>query len=361
MSPEERNNIWQQGVPLGRVGFPPRSGAALEVRAHLVLVIMVVLELLVSSTSSPKARLAQPFLTWLISMAALLLSLLLHELAHVLAARRAGGGAERIVLWPLGGLAPPEVPDDPMAHLRVAAAGPLMSVGLLAGSSLVCLGCGWELLPGRKLAERLDVLEAASQHVVLWNLFLVVVNAIPCLVSDGGRALHAILWARLESLGQAALVILRVSQVAAVFCLVTALILFVTSFGREAYRLEHPFWAQLSLGLLLLALGHFVESRLLQMRLAHGDEREGIFGYDFSRGYTSLERTATRPDDRRASLLGRLRKGFRRRARARRLDEERQVQERVDDLLRKIHDEGMASLTAEERRFLEDASRRMRG
>ena len=40
----------------------------------------------------------------------LFVSVLLHEIAHALAAVWVGGHADQIVLWPLGGLAPPQVP-----------------------------------------------------------------------------------------------------------------------------------------------------------------------------------------------------------------------------------------------------------
>jgi Zn-dependent protease len=42
---------------------------------------------------------------------------LLHEFGHVLACRQVGGNAERIVLWPLGGLALVEPPGRPAAFL----------------------------------------------------------------------------------------------------------------------------------------------------------------------------------------------------------------------------------------------------
>src|SRR5437016_1542681 len=56
---------------------------------------------------------------------------LLHEFGHALACRQVGGTAERIVLWPLGGLAFVNPPPRPGAWLWSIAAGPLVNVLLL--------------------------------------------------------------------------------------------------------------------------------------------------------------------------------------------------------------------------------------
>src|SRR5207248_3246779 len=50
-------------------------------------------------------------------MGILFASVLLHELARVFAARAQGGEPQEILLWPLGGLTPPELPARPRAHL----------------------------------------------------------------------------------------------------------------------------------------------------------------------------------------------------------------------------------------------------
>src|SRR5262245_60670993 len=72
----------------------------------------------------------------------LFVSVLLHELGHVVAARSNGGDASEILLWPLGGLASVELPAVPRAHFRTALAGPLVNLGLalIAGGSLALVG-----------------------------------------------------------------------------------------------------------------------------------------------------------------------------------------------------------------------------
>src|SRR5262245_10652608 len=70
---------------------------------------------------------------------------LLHEFGHVLACRSVGGIANRIVLWPLGGVAFVDPPARPFAVLWGIAAGPLVNVLLLAptiGFWMVCRAAG---------------------------------------------------------------------------------------------------------------------------------------------------------------------------------------------------------------------------
>src|SRR5271165_2928266 len=62
---------------------------------------------------------------------ALFLIVTLHEFGHALACRQVGGRADRIVLWPLGGVAYVDPPPRAGATLWSIAAGPLVNVMLL--------------------------------------------------------------------------------------------------------------------------------------------------------------------------------------------------------------------------------------
>src|SRR5579859_2315484 len=69
--------------------------------------------------------------TWnILEYLALFLIVLLHEFGHALACRSVGGNADRIVLWPLGGVAYVDPPPRPGATLWSIAAGPLVNVAL---------------------------------------------------------------------------------------------------------------------------------------------------------------------------------------------------------------------------------------
>src|SRR5436190_20467024 len=71
-------------------------------------------------------------LTWnVLEYVALFLIMMLHEFGHALACRQVGGNANRIVLWPLGGVAYVDPPPRPGATLWSIAAGPLVNVARL--------------------------------------------------------------------------------------------------------------------------------------------------------------------------------------------------------------------------------------
>ena len=117
------------------------------------------------------------------------LSLLAHELAHALVARRNGVGVEGITLWLFGGVARlTGEASDPGAELRIAGVGPLVSLLLGAAFFLV--------------AGSLGALGAAGLvvDVFLWlgliNALLAVFNLVPAAPLDGGRVLRALLWHR---------------------------------------------------------------------------------------------------------------------------------------------------------------------
>src|SRR5258708_3733008 len=69
--------------------------------------------------------------TWnVLEYLALFLIVTIHEFGHALACRQVGGRADRIVLWPLGGVAYVDPPPRPGATLWSIAAGPLVNVAL---------------------------------------------------------------------------------------------------------------------------------------------------------------------------------------------------------------------------------------
>src|SRR6266516_4333412 len=86
-------------------------------------------------------------LTWnVLEYLALFLIVLLHEFGHALACRQVGGTANRIVLWPLGGVAYVSPPPRPGATLWSIAAGPLVNVVLLPVMSILLMAAkplGW--------------------------------------------------------------------------------------------------------------------------------------------------------------------------------------------------------------------------
>jgi hypothetical protein len=122
-------------------------------------------------------------------------------------------------------------------------------------------------------------------------------------------------------------------------------------------------YAILKNDLLLLCLGIFIYQSCKQewIILETGGE-EGLFGYDFSQGYTSLERDepTTAPPRPRTSWWQR----WQQRRAARKIQKEQEQREaderRMDELLDKVAREGINSLTDEEHRFMKRVSDRYR-
>ena len=112
---------------------------------------------------------------------------LLHEFGHALACRQTGGEADRIVLWPLGGIAFVNPPPRPGAVLWSLAAGPLVNVALIPifGSLVFFARHSPDLSP--------DVLRLflAIRFV---NYLLLIFNLLPIYPLDGGQILRALLW-----------------------------------------------------------------------------------------------------------------------------------------------------------------------
>src|SRR5262245_7861117 len=124
-----------------------------------------------------------------VGVVAFFLSILVHELAHALVARRFGVQTDGIELWLLGGMARlnRDAPS-PKADGLIALAGPLMSI--LVGAAFIGTAIGleavgvWALVP------------AMVGWLGVVNLIIAVFNLLPGAPLDGGRILRAIRWAQ---------------------------------------------------------------------------------------------------------------------------------------------------------------------
>ena len=116
-------------------------------------------------------------------------SLLLHELAHSVVARRFGVQIKGITLFLFGGVAElAEEPKSATAEFWIALAGPAMSLSLSAVFwSLAQLSV--QLLNAPAVIETLSYLAAVNLVIALFNL-------VPAFPLDGGRVLRAYLWHR---------------------------------------------------------------------------------------------------------------------------------------------------------------------
>jgi Zn-dependent protease len=120
---------------------------------------------------------------------ALFLIVTTHEFGHSLACRQVGGRADKIVLWPLGGVAYVDPPPRPGATLWSIAAGPLVNVALapiLFGLLLLAKSAGWAYT----LPDGYRLIRA----VLGIDIGLFVFNMLPIYPLDGGQILRSLLW-----------------------------------------------------------------------------------------------------------------------------------------------------------------------
>ncbi|BBZ68961.1 site-2 protease family protein [Mycobacterium paraseoulense] len=176
----------RDAIPLGRIaGFP--------VNVHWsVLVILWLFTWSLASTLPGTVRGYSPVAYWAAGACGalvLLASLVAHELAHAVVARRAGVAVGSVTLWLFGGVTTlGGEAKTPRAAFRIAIAGPATSLALAA------------LFGG--LVAALPTLGAAPivVGVASWlagiNLLLGLFNLLPGAPLDGGRVLRAFLWRR---------------------------------------------------------------------------------------------------------------------------------------------------------------------
>ncbi|QDU21612.1 M50 family metallopeptidase [Urbifossiella limnaea] len=347
---------------------------------------------------------------FLFTIVLLFVVILLHEFGHAFAARALGGEAREILIWPLGGLAMVEIPNTPRAHLLTAVAGPAVNALICVAVAVPLLVSGFvpnanplanpfvsemynyrdgrdhtseyglkvykagtnEQLPQSVLYDVLTKRqETGFQSRVAWkpetaaevaagmpgeravapgwavwlnrtfwlSWVLLLFNLVPAYPLDGGQVLQSVVWGRSD--------LRRGVTVAAYTGFAFALIFLIVSVAANE---------TLFMGLSLFML-YSCSQRLQQL-----DTDEGPFGYDFSAGYTSLERD-DEPPPRPKRKQGALARWWQaRKARKIAAENAQRVrdEERMEELLGKIAATGMGSLTDEERRFLERFSARYR-
>lgn len=173
-----------------------RIGTIAGVRVGVNWSVGVILALLVLGLAAGRFPYLYPDLPGLAYVAAgtiagvvFLASLLAHELAHAIVARRNGVEVEAITLWMFGGVAKLEgEPADPGADLRVAAVGPLVSLVLTVVFALGAVVLDFSGAPA--------LVVGTLQWLALINLLLALFNLIPAAPLDGGRILRAMWWWR---------------------------------------------------------------------------------------------------------------------------------------------------------------------
>ena len=145
-----------------------------------------------------------------------LASIALHELGHSWVARREGIEVDSITLWLFGGVSQLNGRfKSPGVEFRVAASGPLVSIGL--GLLFVLIA----------IAGAPSAVDGVAAWLGYINLILAAFNLLPAAPLDGGRVLHALLWRAKGDFAWATRVASEVGQAFAYLFIALGLAMFV--------------------------------------------------------------------------------------------------------------------------------------
>jgi len=218
--------------------------SGIQVYLHFSWFIVAAIEIQRASLYSSKAWAAYEYI-------ALFLIVLLHEFGHALACRQTGGQADRIVLWPLGGIAFVDPPRRAGAMLWSIAAGPLVNVLLIPVLSLLLA------------AASSSVRETPDLYLLVYsvwqiNLMLLIFNILPVYPLDGGQILRALLWFPLGEI--------RSLQIASGLGLIGAVVLAAVALW---WQLMQPLWVAIMAGFLIsraLAGWRYAQALIIEER-----------------------------------------------------------------------------------------------
>ncbi|MCW1248757.1 site-2 protease family protein [Acaricomes phytoseiuli] len=182
---QEASRTRREGIPLGRIAGVP---VILAYSWFLIAAFTVIVFGPFIQMNFPRLGAGAYLIAFLYALL-LLFSVLIHELAHALAARGFGWPTQKIVLNLWGGHTQFEnFTATPWRSLVVAFSGP--------AANFVLAGLGWLLvmvLPQGSSAN-LELLSALANIFVWANLLIGVFNVLPGLPLDGGRLVESIFW-----------------------------------------------------------------------------------------------------------------------------------------------------------------------
>jgi stage IV sporulation protein FB len=325
---DSRSSVFYVGIPLGKW-----FGAQVRISVLFPLLIVVCVMKLGTQIG-------------LMVSAILFVSVLIHEFAHIFAARATGGEGDEILIWPLGGLAFTRPANTISSEFLTAGAGPLSNFILFAmsaaGIAVLMKPFHWDIfdpLALPHLAERTETLHALLLLSASINFKLMSLNLLPAIPLDGGQMANCLArnWmdapvARIRTLqlGQVVSLLLAIAGVIVQDSLPVFL-----AFLLAVYNLHDYFLAMIA-----------------------DQMDDASFGQDYGIGYSA----SNRPDreTRQPGLIARWRLKREEERRQREEQERVETERRLDELLDKVHREGMNALTDVEKRFLSRASARYR-
>lgn len=304
----------------------------IRIRVHITLLLFILFDLLQSFTVGT-----------LIFEAVLFGSILLHEFGHCFAARSVGGSADDILMWPLGGLASVDAPRRPKEQFITVICGPLVNVALIILSVAIVFGLGGRVLFTSSYPYLFSIgptnsyLDVVLFSMILTNVALFLFNLLPMYPMDGGRMLHCALW---KPMGY-----YRGTMITCTVGMITAVLVGLYAVVIREYIL-----------IAIAILGYLACYQERTMTKASGANATNEFGYDFSGGYSTLDPSTGKPNQ-----PGFFAKWKQKKQQGKwRAQREREAAEqvKVDEILDKVKNHGIASLSNKEKKMLEEATRR---
>ena len=310
----------------------------ITIRVHILFVIWIAWRLMGSHDWASTAA----FLGMLFGI------VLIHEFGHCFGARSVGGFAENILMWPLGGLAYAHAPMTPWAQFVTVACGPLVNV-------VFCLGSGAILAVTAKTLAIFSLSpfdSIAIPHgappwfwylaIFYWvNYFLLALNLLPIYPLDGGQLFQCLLWPFVGL--QSALTI--ACQVGIAGCVGLGvwglsggggMLIFIALFGGFTC------WQRLK----MVKYGMVVDESIRHAPYKEYNARRG--GGFFSRIFNFKRRPKPSATDFNNPNPG---------AWERKVQEEADLAAELDRILKKVHEQGLNSLSYVERQKLQQATR----
>jgi Zn-dependent protease len=321
------------------------------VRIHLLFVLFAVLLLVLAGTQ------ATFHITFASALAAgvLLGAVGIHEVGHLLVARRLGGWVNEVVIGPFGGLVRPGMPDVPRAQVLVALAGPAANLLAVALLSAVLVGLHGQAVGGlffvlapAEVIEGRPVIMTLKLGVWL-NWLLALINLLPVYPFDGAIAFRSALRQWLGG-PTAAIYVARGGFVCALGLI--GLAWWLRSSEPEA---ASPIWVPLLVAAVFVAFSAHRDSR--RYYRVHGGSQANYDDPMDIDDFIDFEEEPLEPSIA-AAEAWRAESGGEPPAWRGADDDVEEAQ--LDDVLARLHDSGYDALSAEDRQLLDRASRRYR-
>jgi Zn-dependent protease len=323
---DSRSSIIYLGLPLGTL-----FGTRIRVSLWFPLLVVVCLQ-----------RMELPVA--LAVSAILFVSVLIHEFAHIVTARLTGGEGNEILIWPLGGLAFTRPAHTVSSEFLTALAGPVSNLLLWLGALATMQALKYPVpvathnlltLPG--VVVKGAVLQDVLILTASINFKLMCLNLLPAIPLDGGQMVYSFAKTRWESV-PARLHVLQLGMFIS-FVLAIAGVIFTDTFP---------------LLLAFMVMVYNLHEYYITMIASQFGDPFGE-GEEFGGGYGAAEEASRQP-----GMIARWRQKREDQRRQKAELERAETEQKLDELLDKVHREGMNALSPTEKRFLSQASARYR-